>query len=434
MLRRTLKRIVPIFLILSLATAAHADEITDWNQVMLIAAQVGATGPLVVTRVAAMVESAVFDAVNGIEPRYTSVHVKPEAAKGASRRAAAVQAAYGVLVKLFPTQQGTFDLQRSVSLTRIATDPHESAASVALGLEWGQEVADAILAWRSTDGFTPAPPPFLGGSSVGMWRPTPPAFAPGAGPQFAYMTPWALNAPSQFRPAGPPPLNSARYAADFNEVKALGSKTSSTRTADQTVAAFFWQSVSSVYALNTAARSLIKDRTRGHGNDSYRRRHDSLLDNARLFALLNIAIADAAIACFEAKYAYGFWRPVTAIPLADSDGNPATVADPAWSPLFATPNHPEYPSAHSAFSAAGVAVLQEKFGKNTDFRVRSDVLFGAVRSFKNFPAVLVELQNARIWGGIHYRSATTDGTTLGLAVGNYILDHALRPLDGSRTK
>ena len=411
--------IVSIFLTFSATNYAQADEVTDWNQIMLRASLLSGASPLVVSRVAAMVQSAVFDAVNGVEPRYNYIHVKPAAPQGSSARAAAVQAAYVTLVSLFPTQQSTFDAQRAVSLLEIASD--EDSASIAAGVQWGKDVATAILAWRSTDGFTPPPPPFLGGSSPGKWRPTPPALAPGAGPQFAHMTPWTIPSPSQFRPAGPPALTSSRYVQDFNETKTMGHVTSATRTSDQTAAAFFWDSTSAAYLWNSVAQSLLKDTAR---SKNPRR----LLENARLFARLNIAMADAAIACWEAKYAYVFWRPITAIPLADTDDSPATIADPAWSPLFATPAHPEYPSGHSALSGAATVVLEDGFGKNTHFDVRSDLLFGEVRSFKNFSDAMDEIQNARIYAGIHFRSATEDGQAVGIAIGNYVLQHAVLPL------
>ena len=184
----------------------RADDVTDWNQHMLRAGTVGGASPLVMSRVAAIVQASVFDAVNGIDRKYAPVHVTPAGPAGASRRAAAVEAAYTALVALFPAQKGTFDARLAVSLTDIASDPHETSAGIASGTTWGQTAANGILSWRATDGFTPAPPPFLGGSAVGEWRPTPPGFAPGAGPQFAYMTPWVINAPSQFRPGGPPAL------------------------------------------------------------------------------------------------------------------------------------------------------------------------------------------------------------------------------------
>jgi hypothetical protein len=391
---------------------------------------VGGSSPLIITRVAAIVQSSVFDAVNGIDPRYAPIHVAPAAPAGASQEAAAVQAAYVALLQLYPAQKSVFDARLAVSLASIGT--RESSAAIASGTAWGETVANAILTWRSTDGFTPAPPPFLGGTGVGEWRPTPPAFAPGAGPQFAYMTPWVISAPGQFRPAGPPELTSARYAADFNETKTMGSMSSTTRTADQTIFAWFWASSTASYLWNNVALSLI-DRARDSSGDDGRRgqHHTSTLENARLLALLNLAIADAAIGCWEAKYTYVFWRPVTAIPLADTDGNPATIADPTWVPLFATPAHPEYPSGHSCVSGAAGAVLAHYFGERTRFGVTSDVMPGVVRSFDSFSKALDEVKNARIFAGIHFRSATNDGQTLGASVAGYVLENALQPLAGT---
>ncbi len=216
-----LKKFCLVFVVVGLtASAAHADEVVNWNQTLFRAGLVAGTSPLVMTRVAAIVQAAVFDAVNGIDRRYAQIHVPAAGPAGASPEAAAVQAAYATLVQLYPAQKGLFDARLAVSLAVVAT--HASSVAVASGVAWGQSVADAILAWRSADGFTPAPPPFLGAAIVGTWRPTPPAFAPGAGPQFAYMVPWVIAAPSQFRPGGPPPLTSDRYAADFNETKNIG--------------------------------------------------------------------------------------------------------------------------------------------------------------------------------------------------------------------
>jgi len=246
------------------------------------------------------------------------------------------------------------------------------------------------------------------------------------------MTPWVIAAPSQFRPAGPPALTSARYARDFNETKTMGNLLSSTRTPDQTVSAWFWASATPSFLWNTVAVSLLHGWRTESGEDGDRRSHDtpreSALQGARLLAQLNVAIADAAIACFEAKYTYVFWRPVTAIPLAATDGNPRTTEDPAWMPLFATPAHPEYPSAHSCLSAAAGAVLAHRFGDRTPFSMASDLMPGLVRSFKSFSAALDEVKNARIAAGIHFRSATDDGEKLGASVGEYVLDHAVQPV------
>jgi len=263
-----------------------------------------------------------------------------------------------------------------------------------------------------------------------MWRPTPPAFAPGAGPQFAYMTPWVIGAPGQFRPAGPPALTSARYAADFNETKTMGSVSSSTRTSDQTIFAWFWASSTASYLWNNVALSLIDRTHRESESDSRDQHRSATLGNARLLALLNLAIADAAIGCWDAKYTYVFWRPVTAIPLAATDSNPATTADPTWMPLFATPAHPEYPSGHSCVSGAAGVVLANYFGERTRFRVTSDVMPGVVRQFDSFSAALEEVKDARVFAGIHFRSATNDGQTIGASVGEYVLNNAMQSIDG----
>jgi membrane-associated phospholipid phosphatase len=410
------------------SSIARADDVTDWNQHMLRAGTVAGTPPIVMTRVAAIVQASVFDAVNGIDRKYTPVHVPAGAAAGASRRAAIVEAAYTALVALYPTQKGTFDARLAVSLTAIAADPHETSAGVASGIAWGQTAANGILSWRATDGFTPAPAPFLGGTGVGEWRPTPPAFLPGAVPQFAYMTPWSISSPSQFRPDGPPALTSDRYTTDFNETKMMGSISSPTRTPDQTIYSWFWNASTVSYLWNHLADVLIEQGERDEGDDfgqSGGQRHNSPLENARLLALLDLAMADAGIACWEAKYHYVFWRPVTAIPLADTDGNPVTIPDPLWMPLFATPNFPEYPSGHSTVSAAAAVVLANFFGEKSHFTVDNDLMIGVSRSFSSFSQALDEVKNARVFAGIHFRSACDDGQATGTQVGNWVLDHAL---------
>ncbi len=411
---------------LAMTSVGRADDVTEWKEMLLRSAIMTnpAVNPVVTSRMAAIHSAAVFDAVNGIERRYAPIHVAPAAPAGASRRAAAVQAAYASLLLLHPTatypsMKLALDSKRAASLALISASPHENPAGIASGIAWGQTVADAIFAWRSTDGFTPPPPPFLGGTGVGQWRPTPPAFASGAVPQFAYMTPWVLSSPSQFHPAGPPALTSARYTADFNEVKTMGSATSTLRTPDQTAAAWLWNSATPSYIWNTVAISLLED---GH------KHRPSLLRSARVLALLNLAIADAAIACWEAKYSFVFWRPVTAIPLADTDGNPATEADPSWTPLFATPAHPEYPSGHSTLSSAGAAVLARLFGAHERITVGSDLIPGLTRTFHGFERALDDVKDARIFAGIHFRSACDDGQAIGKAVAREVLEQVARPL------
>jgi len=418
------KSFVLILLLSFGAGTARADEITDWVQFLYQAAVVvPATSPVVMTRNAAIMQASVFDAVNGIEDRYTPIHVQPNAPPGASRRAAAVQAAYASLVRLYPAQQADLDAKRAVSLAGISSgDAAENSVSIKRGIQWGQTVADAIWTWRSTDGFTPAPPPFLGGSAVGQWRPTPPAFASGAVPQFATMTPWVIQSHGQFRPAGPPALTSARYAADFNETKLMGSLTSSVRTADQTLYSRFWNASTSNFFFNQVAVALAEAR------------HFTFSEESRLLAALDVSMADAAIGCWDAKYTFVFWRPVTAIPLAATDGNAATTADPLWVPLLATPSHPEYTSGHSCVSGAAGRVLATFFGDDTAFSVTSDspTMVGVTRSFTSFTAALEEIKNARVFAGIHFRSACDDGNVLGIGVADYVLGNALLPVHGKR--
>jgi hypothetical protein len=335
-----------------------------------------------------------------------------------------VQAAYTSLAQLFPAHLGTLNAKRDASLAAIASgSAAEHSHSIALGIEWGQAVANAIVAWRNADGFTPSPPPNNGGMAIGQWRPTPPALAPFAVVQLGFTTTWVLPSPSHIPLAGPPALTSAKYAADLNEVKAIGSLTSATRTAKQTAIARFWASAfSPIHYWNRVAVALGAER------------HTTLSENARILALLNVAIADAGIAIWRAKYDHMFWRPITAIRLAGSDGNPATDQDDSWTPLLTTPPYPDYPSGLCGTSAACLAVLADYFGENSAFSVDSDApaMAGLTRSFTSFDAAASELVEARIHSGIHFRIADEDAVVLGYQVAHYILENACLPLHGKR--
>jgi len=417
---------------------AWADEVTDWNQTLFRSAVIAGTSPLNMGRVGALVQAAVFDAVNGIDRRYTPIHVPPAAPAGASRRAAAVQAAYVMIGKHYgtgglftTTQQGILNARRDVALALITDE--ESSAAVASGVAWGQQVADAIWAWRSSDGFSLAPPSFVGGTAIGQWRPTPNAPAagtstPGAGyPQYFNMPTWSGASPSQFDPGPPPDLSSARYLADYNEVKTMGSQNSALRTTDQTVGALFWNSSTAGYLWNHLALSLLDARNRNRTDAAPGKGHNTLLQNARLLAALNLAMADAAIGCWTAKYTYTYWRPITAI--REDDNNPNTAQDPAWAPLFATPAHPEYPSGHSCVSGAAAAVLKAEFGRHVPISIESDTMIGVTRQFHGFTEALEDVKNARIFAGIHFRTATEAGTTLGADAANYVLEHLFQRVD-----
>lgn len=386
-----------------------ADEVTDWNKIAQQTVLNANSSPFVSSRSLAIVQASVFDAFNGIERRYQPIHVAPNALPGASRRAAVVQAAYTALLHLYPLQQAFLSAQRDASLDDIASSKAaENSVSIARGIEWGQTVADEIFLWRSTDGITPAPPPYTGGMLPGQWRPTPPGLGNGVGVQFSYMTPWAMSSPAQFRPAGPPALTSAQYAADVNEVKNLGSLMSMTRTADQTEIARFWNGNTPV-GWNRIAVAVSEDNNL------------TISHNSRLLALLNVAMADAVIACWEAKYHYSFWRPISAIRLADTDGNPGTTEDTTWTSLLTTPAHPDYPSGHATVSRSAKSVLADYFGDDTKFSTTTEILPGVTRSYGSFTQAVDEAFNARIYGGIHFRTACRDGQATGAQVGDLVV-------------
>jgi hypothetical protein len=406
-----MKPILSISLGLALASGvALADVIKDWNLALLAATETAPVTPApITTRVAAIVQAAVFDAVNGIERRYSPIFVEPAAPAGASVQAAAVEAAYVTLGDLYPAQQATFDQQRTASLAQIT----DNNLAVQQGLAWGQSVANQIWAWKSQDGFSNTVAPYLGGTNPGQWRPTPPAMAPGLDPQLATTTPWVMRSPSQFRLAGPPALTSDQFTADFNETESMGAATNSGRTADQTLAANFWQAGNPPDYWDQTVLALAEQ-------NGY-----SITDTARLLALVNLGMADAMIGCWDSKYLYSSWRPITAIQLAATDGNAATAADPTWTPLITTPAFPEYPSAHSCASGAAAHILAATFGEATSFGVVSLAMPNVTRQFHNFSESLEEVANARVFGGIHFRTATTDGTSLGISVADYVMKNAL---------
>jgi PAP2 superfamily len=407
------------------APASTPDPVLQWLAVMNDTVITAGTSPLATTRVAALMAVSVFDAINGIHPVYRSLYVSPNAPGHASQRAAAVQAAYVILSAVYPAQAGSLGSQRDASIMTISATEH--AKSVQAGMAWGEIVANKILALRSTDGFTPPPPPFVGvlgietsPGAVGVWRPTPLLNASGAGPQFATMTPWVLRRPSQFRLPPPNALNSPEYAVDYDEVKAMGVYTGSLRSDDQSELSLFWAGNTPLY-WNRIASQVSASRSL------------SLTDNAHLFALLNLAMADAAIACWDSKYRYVFWRPITAIRGGDTDGNASTDPDPGWTPWLdflppGTPAHPEYPSGHSTVSGSAAYILAAIFGDSTAFSVTSEVRSGT-RSFPSFSAVVDEIADARVFGGIHFRTSCTRGNALGRSVAAYISAHIMHPLD-----
>jgi PAP2 superfamily len=389
--------------------AAHTNVVIDWNATMLATLATANVAAPPATRYAAIVQASVFDAVNGIDRRYTPIHVVPAAPRGASQEAATASAAYTALLSLFPAQKTTLDAALAASLASIAGDEDGQSKSIARGLQWGKTVADQIVAWRATDGFTATLPAYVIGTAPGDWQPTPPAFA--VTPVFrtlATTTPFAMTSPSQFRPAGPPALTSALYTNDFNEVKAFGSATSTVRTPYETETAKFWQLDTATAIWNRVADSLaLKD-------------HTSLSASARLLALLNVSQADAVIAVWDAKNTFNFWRPVTAITMAATDGNPNTSPDAGWAPLLTTPGHQEYPSGHSGVSGAAATILASFFGERTAFTATSNGVPGAVRSFTRFSDAVAQVADARVFAGFHFRNSCNVASHMGAGIAEYV--------------
>jgi len=396
---------------------ASADVATDWNRAMIGALETSHLPPPPSMRVGAIVQASVFDAVNGIERRYTPIHVQPAAPPGASRAAAVAGAAHEALVALFPSQRSALDLQLQATLAQIGDDSNDQ--SVSRGLTWGENVADQILAWRATDGFTAVLSPYVQAGVPGRWAPTAPLFGPPLFRQFATMTPWAMTSAGQFLPGPPPSLTSAQYSHDLNEVKTLGSATSSVRTVWQTETAVFWQSDTPVAIWDRAADDLID------ASDM------PLTQRVRLLARMNLAMADAVISIWNAKSVYDTWRPITAIQQAATDGNPDTTADPSWTPLLVTPVFQEYPSGHAGVSRAAAGVLAAVLGNDRVFTLTATGLPGVDRSFTSFSDAVDQVSLARIWGGIHFRYACDTAVEEGAQIADYVDNTVAVPLHGS---
>jgi len=396
------------FLLLPTEHAARADFVTDWNQTAIRATEIAGVPVPVQTRVMAMVHAAIFDAVNAVERKYAVYAVSIGASSGVSAEAASAAAAHGVLEQLYPLQKAISDAALAASLARIP-----EGAARAEGLKLGQEIATKIVALRKDDGSA-ANQPYSFGTGPGVYQATPPMNANPILPHWRNMKPFMITGAKQFAFGGPPAPTSAEFARDFNEVKRLGSRASSERTPEQTAIAIHWAG-SEVPPLNAVARAASAAKGL------------SLIDNARLFALLNMAMADSLIAGFEAKYSSNYWRPVTAIRNAGLARNAAVAADSAWDPLLVTPPHPEYPSAHCLGAGAAVAVLQHVFGGD---RLATSYVYpplGVLLRWESFSQIEKEIENARVWGGIHYRTAVEHGTQIGRLIGEYAIKTQMRP-------
>jgi membrane-associated phospholipid phosphatase len=398
--------------------SASSNQVLDWNQIFIDTLIATNTPNSSSQRLGAIVHTAIFDAYNGIERRFAPIFVHDTAPPGASRRAAVIAAAYTTLVSLFPSRQAELDASYMASLAALS-DGGDGGKSRERGLDWGIEVANAVLAWRAADGFSGSYPAFTGGTAVGQWRPTPPGFGPMSAQGLAFTSPFVLVSNAQFQPDPPRGLSSGTYTEDFESVKALGRRTGSARTDDQTALAPFWEGNASVH-WNQAANQIA------------RANHLSMSRSNRLLAVLNIAMADTAFTIWSAKRFYGglptevTWRPVTAIPLADTDGNPATTPDVDWLPLVNTPSHPEYPAGHPSLNGAAATVLLSHFRDGQTFILtttgRPD------RTYTSIAQARADGNNARVWGGMHYPSTVAISDAVGEAIAHYVNRNSMHPL------
>jgi hypothetical protein len=387
----------------------QADTVTEWNLNATNALLVNAAQPPQVSVPhLAMVHGAVYDAVNAIDRGHEGYLISSRLARPSdSKKAAAATAAHRVLVHLVPAQQASLDALYAASLTRVADGPRKTR-----GIAVGEEAAAAMIAARSLDGRFGAFR-FPVGSEPGVWKPVPPAFGNDPNAWLKDVTPFLIEDPSQFRSEGPLALTSRRYAREFDEVKSLGSLTSTERTADQTHAARYWAenppaTWSRIFRTLSAQQGL------------------TLAENARLYAMLYMTAADALISVFDDKAHWLFWRPITAIREAGSDGNPLTQPEEGWTPLIANPPYPEHPSGHTGLSGSIVKTLQQYFG--TDEIAWSDTNNGGLtRSFSSLSQAIDEIVDARVWSGIHFRTADEQGQSIGRQVARYRQGRYFRP-------
>jgi hypothetical protein len=375
------------------SAAPRANPVVAWNRTQLTLLRTPGVQPSSIhpTRALAMVSEAEWNAIQATR------------GNAASPRAALDAAARAVLVALYPTQQGLLDNEYQTLLQRVPVGARRDA-----GITVGTNAGQAVLAARADDGSAVVPPPFVPGSAPGDYQLTPPAFPQPVFTTWGAVKPFVLTSGSQFRLPAPPPLTSAAWSAAYDEVQSLGSATSTTRTPEQTTIARFWNAPIQNYWNEIAQSSVLAHNT-------------SVKESAQVFAELNETLADATIAFYDSKYTYAFWRPITAIHAGDTDGNPDTVADPAWTPLSTTPADPSYPGAHSVVSSAAADILSAFYGDRNKLVVSSELLPGVTRSFGSYSAVVKEAGLSRIYGGVHTRIDHVAGVKLGDDVARFVL-------------
>jgi hypothetical protein len=391
-----------------LPAAARADVVSDWNVVAFDTFKAAGIGGNPQVRGLAIMHVAMSDAVNGVQNRYTRHALAGAPEPSASAEVAAMAAAHGVLAALAPTQKAKVDAAFTAAVA-----PVPDGAAKAAGVAIGERAAAAAIADRADDA-TSAPDTYRPVTTPGAWIPTtPPLFA-----EYARAKPWVFARPDQFRPGPPPPLTSAAYARDYNETKDLGGTKSARRTPQQTEAVKFWSQPNLTTAWFEAARQVGTAR----GLD--------LADNARLFAWLSMAAANSFIVDWDAKFQYNRWRPVTAIRNGDLDGNDATERDPGWTPLNATPMHPEYPSQAAILASITAGVFEAVFGPGPGpaIVVTDSADPKVTRRFDNLASIVEETRVVRIWGGIHFRSALEASDAMGRQVASYVVANSIKPV------
>ena len=393
--------------VVAVPSPASADVITDWNQTAIAAMKVANVTGNPWTRNMAMAHVAMSDAVNSVQNKYAIYAPGGAPAPGASAEAAAAAAARAVLLKQLPNQKALIE-QAYEGSTKDIPD----GAAKKDGIAIGEKCAAAIIADRASDG-TSVPDTYRPITTPGQWIPTtPPIFA-----EYARATPWVMKSADQVRPAAPPDLKSELYARDYNETKEMGGAKSTKRTADQADAVKFWTQLNFGPAWQEAARQLSAAKKL------------SLAENARLFALLNMGTANTYITDWDAKFTYNFWRPVTAIRNGDQDGNDATERDAGWTPLNATPMHPEYPSQAAIIAGVSMGIFEALFGPDLSTPVvASDLMDPKLqRRFANAQAMSDEVQNVRIWGGVHFRNSLEVGYQMGRKIAVFLMENSLKP-------
>lgn len=403
-------------LCLALAAAGNANEISFWNNVLLDSVRATGTPPPRASRHMAMVQLAMYDGVNSIAQTHRSYVYQGIEDPLCSKEAAAAKAAFETLKALYPSREAIFQTALDNRLSLI-TDGQAKT----LGIAAGANAANAMLVARANDGSGLTSDPYLGGNAPGQWRPTPAGFAPGLLPRWREVTPFGMTSASQFRRGGPPALTSAEYTAAYDEVKRMGRATGSDRTADQTEIALFWADGGGTATPPghwfRIAQTVAESQNLG------------IEDSARMFALLGMATADAGIACWDMKYEYSFWRPVTAIREGDNDTNPDTVGDGAWTSLIATPPFPTYTSGHSTFSGSAAEILGQFFGTDDiAFSSQGEGLTTVTRNFTGFMHAANEAADSRLYGGIHYRFDNQVGLEMGVELGDYLYQNYLNPV------